>query len=55
MVFPRMMMGQNAIHYNAQIGRWHVANYGFATTPARRGRGTSCRGASSTLRAEHSW
>lgn len=23
------MMGQNAIHYNAEIGRWLVANYGF--------------------------
>ena len=28
MAFPRMM-GQNAIHYNAQIKRWLVANYGF--------------------------
>jgi len=23
------MLGQNAVHYNAQIGRWLVANYGF--------------------------
>ena len=23
------MLGQNAIHYNAEIGRWLVANYGF--------------------------
>ena len=23
------MMGQNAIHYNAEIGRWLCANYGF--------------------------
>lgn len=23
------MLGQNAVHYNAQIGRWLIANYGF--------------------------
>ena len=23
------MLGQNAVHYNAEIGRWLVANYGF--------------------------
>ena len=25
------MMGQNAIHYNAEIGRWLCANYGFVS------------------------
>jgi hypothetical protein len=28
LTFSRML-GQNALHYNAQIGRWLVANYGF--------------------------
>jgi hypothetical protein len=23
------MMGQNAVHYNAELGRWLIANYGF--------------------------
>jgi hypothetical protein len=23
------MLGQNDVHYNAEIGRWVVANYGF--------------------------
>ena len=26
------MLGQNAVHYNAEIGRWLVANYGFVNS-----------------------